>query len=398
MAGSTALPSRSWPTTWSSGPIGGVSEHGANLERAGPCGRPISAPRLRRRATIARLRPPDPRARPPSATVGGVLSSLRRWRAMACHLCAQRANRGDHLADPARDVAGQLLVGLARALQRHHLHGCGVLWGLPAGAGTARCDERGDGAITGTANMVPNGCIGGGIWSSPTVDTSAGTIWVTTGTPHACSNGIDLRPCASWSSGQVICPCSGTGTCPSPARVPGTPTSASTPTLFTATINGQVRSLVGAVNKDAIFYALGPDQPRRRPGVAVDGRHRQWGSLRSDRSCRRPGTAAISTWEGGPPPSTGRPAGQSRRPEPFDRRVRVAQLPIESTLRGHHRCPRRRRRGNSGRHRGLPERRDRQPRSSPTRPGSAKIQGECAVSNGIVYIPLDNGSLVALGQ
>ena len=39
------------------------------------------------------------------------------------------------------------------------------------------------GAITGTANMVPNGCIGGGIWSSPTVDTSAGTIWVTTGDP-----------------------------------------------------------------------------------------------------------------------------------------------------------------------------------------------------------------------
>ncbi len=29
----------------------------------------------------------------------------------------------------------------------------------------------------------------------------------------------------------------------------------STPTLFTATINGQVRSLVGAVNKNAIFYA-----------------------------------------------------------------------------------------------------------------------------------------------
>ena len=30
--------------------------------------------------------------------------------------------------------------------------------------------------------------------------------------------------------------------------------------------------------------------------------------------------------------------------------------------------------------------------------GVSEIQGECAVSNGIVYIPLDNGSLLALGQ
>ena len=30
--------------------------------------------------------------------------------------------------------------------------------------------------------------------------------------------------------------------------------------------------------------------------------------------------------------------------------------------------------------------------------GVSEIQGECTVSNGIVYVPLDNGSLVALGQ
>ena len=30
--------------------------------------------------------------------------------------------------------------------------------------------------------------------------------------------------------------------------------------------------------------------------------------------------------------------------------------------------------------------------------GVSEVQGECAVSNGIVYIPLDDGALVALGQ
>ena len=44
------------------------------------------------------------------------------------------------------------------------------------------------GAIQHVANMVPNGCVGGGIWSSPTIDPSDGSIYVTTGTPNACHN------------------------------------------------------------------------------------------------------------------------------------------------------------------------------------------------------------------
>jgi hypothetical protein len=30
--------------------------------------------------------------------------------------------------------------------------------------------------------------------------------------------------------------------------------------------------------------------------------------------------------------------------------------------------------------------------------GLSEVQGECTVSNGIVYVPLDDGQLVALGQ
>ena len=51
------------------------------------------------------------------------------------------------------------------------------------------------GAIQHIANMVPDGCIGGGIWTSPTVDPSDGSIYVTTGTPNGCHNpGPNSRP------------------------------------------------------------------------------------------------------------------------------------------------------------------------------------------------------------
>src|SRR6266496_3607882 len=43
------------------------------------------------------------------------------------------------------------------------------------------------GAIQHAFNVVPNGCLGGGIWSSPTIDAAAGTIYTSTGNPGTCS-------------------------------------------------------------------------------------------------------------------------------------------------------------------------------------------------------------------
>jgi polyvinyl alcohol dehydrogenase (cytochrome) len=54
--------------------------------------------------------------------------------------------------------------------------------------------------------------------------------------------GSDLTILSSW-------------TTPSSSQQAGDPDFGGTPTLFTATIGGQVKQLVGAVNKDAIFYA-----------------------------------------------------------------------------------------------------------------------------------------------
>jgi outer membrane protein assembly factor BamB len=109
------------------------------------------------------------------------------------------------------------------------------------------------GAITHTTYMVPNGCIGGGIWSSPAVDPSDGSIYVTTGTPNGC-NGLpemapaivkmrlsDLSIVSSWTIPQ--------------SELYEDPDFGSTPVLFTAVINGVQRQLVAALDKNGIFYA-----------------------------------------------------------------------------------------------------------------------------------------------
>jgi hypothetical protein len=109
------------------------------------------------------------------------------------------------------------------------------------------------GIVEHVADMAPNGCIGGGIWSSPTIDTSDGSIYVTTGTPNGCGTPGELAPAivklrasdltvlSSWQIPQV--------------QLYDDPDFGSTPTLFTAVINGVQRQLVGAINKNGIFYA-----------------------------------------------------------------------------------------------------------------------------------------------
>jgi len=110
------------------------------------------------------------------------------------------------------------------------------------------------GAITHTFDTVPKGCQGGSIWSSPTLDTAAGTLYVSTGNPGPCSRAepyapaivklrvSDLAVLASW---QV----------PQNDQI-GDSDFGATPTLFTATIAGVKKQLVGMVNKNGTYYAF----------------------------------------------------------------------------------------------------------------------------------------------
>ena len=110
------------------------------------------------------------------------------------------------------------------------------------------------GSIQHTFKVVPNGCIGGGIWSSPTIDNSTGKLYITTGSPDRCwtteiyvsaiieLSAANLALVTFW---QV----------PYSEWVIDSDFGAS-PTLFTATIKGVPRSLVGAAHKNGIYYAF----------------------------------------------------------------------------------------------------------------------------------------------
>ncbi len=113
------------------------------------------------------------------------------------------------------------------------------------------------GAIQHVFNVVPNGCTGAGVWGSPTIDESAGLLYFATGNAGSCSttetmsvavvkvNVSDLSLVSFW---QV----------PASEQLFDTDFG-STPTLFTATINGTLTNMVGVPNKNGTYYAFNRD-------------------------------------------------------------------------------------------------------------------------------------------
>lgn len=117
-------------------------------------------------------------------------------------------------------------------------------------------------AVTGNIQhvfyTVPDGCVGGSIWSSPTIDTVNNVVYVSTGNNSYASNicptpekygqsivalnASDLSFISSWEVPQ--------------SEYKGDSDFGATPTLFSATIAGTTRQMVGAINKNGTFYAF----------------------------------------------------------------------------------------------------------------------------------------------
>ena len=146
------------------------------------------------------------------------------------------------------------------------------------------------GAIQHVFNTVPNGCTGVGVWGAPTIDPATGWLYVATGNPGSCgTNEIygesviklhvgDLSFVSSW---QV------------PANQQLFDTDfGSTPTFFTATINGTVTPMLGVGNKNGIYYAFDRNHIGQGPvwedTLAVGGACPQCGD----------GIIAPSAWDG----------------------------------------------------------------------------------------------------
>lgn len=109
------------------------------------------------------------------------------------------------------------------------------------------------GAVLHTFTTVPSGCIGAGVWGTPTIDATAGTLYFTTGNPGSCKTSepygesiVELRAADLSFVHHWQVPAS---------QQTGDGDFGATPTLFTATINGTLHQLVGASNKNGIFYA-----------------------------------------------------------------------------------------------------------------------------------------------
>src|SRR2546421_3197122 len=110
------------------------------------------------------------------------------------------------------------------------------------------------GQVTHTFPVVPKGCIGGGVWSSPTIDQYTGTLYFGTGNAGTCSSAesyasaiiklkaSDLSLIAYWHLAPT-------------QQVPDNDFGATT-TLFKATIKGVVQNMVGVINKNGVFYAF----------------------------------------------------------------------------------------------------------------------------------------------
>jgi outer membrane protein assembly factor BamB len=111
--------------------------------------------------------------------------------------------------------------------------------------------SQGTGKRTATFYTVPEGHVGGSVWSTVAVD-SAGNVYATTGNGPAGAQRyqtiaiLKLSPTLKLLSSFAV----------PPSDVTGDGDFGASPTLFTATISGTPTPMIGACNKNGIYYAL----------------------------------------------------------------------------------------------------------------------------------------------
>jgi len=118
--------------------------------------------------------------------------------------------------------------------------------------------------LTGAAQArfysVPEGCTGGGIWSSPSIDENAGVVYVATGNADECPSGSTAPPQETEPDAQAIVALNASDLTVVGAYQPpgnnGDNDFGATPLLFDATIGSTTTRMVGAINKNGTYYAL----------------------------------------------------------------------------------------------------------------------------------------------
>jgi len=143
-------------------------------------------------------------------------------------------------------------------------------------------------------NVVPQGCLGGGIWGTPTIDTATGKIYIVTGNGNFSKSPcpvpepytyaivelqtLDLSVVDSWQIPK--------------AQRANDSDFGNTPTLFQANIGGATQNLVGVANKNGLYYAFTRENLSSGPvwtaPIAIGGSCAQCGG----------GSISASAWDG----------------------------------------------------------------------------------------------------
>ena len=146
------------------------------------------------------------------------------------------------------------------------------------------------GAIKNTFKVVPDGCTGAGVWGSPTIDATNGTVYFSTGNAGSCSSS------ENYSVSLVEVTASNLSfvhhwQVPANQQLFDTDFG-STPTLFHATINGTDTPMVGLPNKNGVYYAFNRNNINAGP-VWQD-------TLARGGACPQCGDGSISSsaWDG----------------------------------------------------------------------------------------------------
>ena len=115
------------------------------------------------------------------------------------------------------------------------------------------------GTIQHVFNTVPEGCIGGGVWSSPVIDEAAGTVYISTGTKGPCPTpqlaALDIHSLAVLELRASDLSLLHSWQLPKSERVHDGDFGA-TPTLFTTSTGVP---MVGVANKNGKYYAFKRD-------------------------------------------------------------------------------------------------------------------------------------------
>lgn len=163
--------------------------------------------------------------------------------------------------------------------------GVGSVGDCPLIRGSIAKLDAATGAIQARFATVAEGCAGATVWTSPTIDTATKTVYVTTGNAGSrCTNREPLAESMLQLSAENLT-LEGSWRLPKRQRSPDGDFSG-TPTLFSGRIDGKPTKLVGAINKNGIYYAF-------RRGHVAEGPVWETAPIAS-----LPEVIASSAWDG----------------------------------------------------------------------------------------------------